>query len=72
MVILSMKSKLEIIAELVPVDGTLKDKQKTFSIAYEPIYDQKFKVIFEDKLRQLVVFILQDDQYFSDDGCEKH
>ena len=60
MVILSMKSELEMIAELVPVNGTLQYKEKTFIIPCENTEnDHDFEAIFEDKLRRLVVFILK-------------
>ena len=66
MVILSMKSELEMIAELVPVNGTLQYKEKTFIIPCENArHYHDFEAIFEDKLRRLVVFIFWDRENYS-------
>ena len=63
MLLLSQKSELEMFVELVYIDGTLKSKEKTLSFLLEnPIkINTKLKVEYEDKMRQLAVFVLSSD-----------
>ena len=63
MLLLSQKSELEMFVELVYIDGTLKSKEKTLSFLLEnPIkINTKLKVEYEDKMRQLAVFVLSSE-----------
>ena len=60
MLLLSQKSELEMFVELVHIDGTLKSKEKTLNFLLEnPIKKIfKFETEYEDKKRQLCVFVM--------------
>ena len=55
--LLSLKSELEMFAEVVPIDRTLIIKEKTLSFTLENPIEKQFIVAFEDKKRQLAVFV---------------
>ena len=59
MLLLSPKSELEIFAEVVPIDGTLKSQEKTLIFPLENPQQLRcrVKVACEDKKRQLVVLV---------------
>ena len=57
MLLLSLKSELEMFAEVVTFDRTLIINQKTFSFTLENPIEKQFIVAFEDEKRQLAVFV---------------
>ena len=62
MLLLSVKSGLEMLAELAPIGRTLQSKEKPLSFALQNEFnrDHRINVILEDKQRQLAVFLMSD------------